>query len=107
MVKQVSNKGFLLSEMCIVLLGISTLIAICIPSHVFQEESWYLYPSAYLVKQSEAILTSSYQEYDPEVGPGVVFNETGNVQQAKTVDLFEADRKLIIELGGGRLVQKE
>lgn len=107
MAKRRSNKGFMLSEMCIVIISLSLLCAICIPAHEFSEQAWYLFPSGYLVKQSEAIKTASYVEYDPEEGPSVIFNETGNVQQAKTVDLSEKERKIIIELGGGRLVQKE
>lgn len=97
----------MLGEMCIVLLSLSLLCAICIPAHEFNEEAWYLFPSGYLVAQSEAIRQASYTEYQPEVGETVVFNAVGNVNQAKTVDLSEKQRKIIIELGGGRIVQKE
>lgn len=93
--------------MCIVLLSLSMLCAICIPAREFTEEAWYLFPSGYLVEQSNAIKTASNTEYHPDAGPSVVFNATGNVKQAQTVDLSEKDRKIIIELGGGRLVQKE
>lgn len=107
MAKLLSNKGFLLTEMCIVLISLSLLCAICIPARTFNEDAWYLFPSGYLVAQSNAILLSDNVEYDPEEGPSVIFNANGNVQQAKTVNLGERDRRIIIELGGGRLVQKE
>lgn len=36
----------------------------------------------------------------------IQFNETGNVSKAQTIHLEDDDRYFVIELGGGRLVER-
>lgn len=105
MEKLQSNKGFTLVEMCIVILSLSTLALICLPAHEFSQGEWYLFPSMYWNIQSQSILNSEERQIEVEDGYIVYFNEKGNVKQAKTLTIGE--RKIVVELGGGRLVEKE
>lgn len=84
----------MLVECCIVLVAVSVMTLLVIPSHEFSRNNKYLFQSDYLYHQSTAIKERF----------AVIFNENGNVNQAKTVDVN--GKKIVIELGGGRLVEK-
>lgn len=105
MEKHLSNKGFTLVEMCIVMLSLSTLALICLPAHEFSQGEWYLFPSKYWKKQSDSILNGEDNQIESEDGHIIYFNQKGNVRQAKTLQI--GNRKLVVELGGGRLLEKE
>lgn len=98
------NKGFTLIEMCIVVLSLSTLTLVCLPSFELKNTAWYLFPSRYFHKQSESILNSEENEVECEDGYIIYFNDKGNVRSAKTITIGK--RKIVVELGGGRLVEK-
>ena len=105
MEKLVSSKGFTLVECCIVLVCISVFSLLILPIHSFSKDDWYLIPSNYLLNQSIAIRNSKKNvfEYEDEM---IQFNETGNVSKAQTIHLEDDDRYFVIELGGGRLVER-
>ena len=95
----ISNKGFSLIEMCIVLFVISVFMML-LPTNIhipdteyyaFVDESLYLHSTA--MKQAQPV---SFDIYN------VRFNQKGNVNQAKTI-YFQNNRSIVVELGGGRL----
>ena len=88
----------MLVECCIVLVAISV-----IPSHEFSRNNKYLFQSDFLYHQSTAIKEAKHITFQWDK-IAVIFNENGNVNQAKTVDVN--GKKIVIELGGGRLVEK-
>ena len=96
---RISNKGFSLSEMCVVLFAISVLMML-LPTNVHTlETEYYAFEDKYLYLQSTAMKQAkriSFEEYN------VRFNQKGNVNQAKTM-YFKNERTIIVELGGGRL----
>lgn len=106
MEKRLSNKGFMLVECCIVLVAISIFVSAMIPIREFAKSEWYLFPSAYLRKQSEAILYSDRKKLQLPDFPDIEFNTHGNVSKAQTITFPNDKRKRIVELGGGRLVEK-
>ena len=103
MEKLSSNEGFMLVECCIVLVAISVMTLLVIPSHEFSRNNKYLFQSDYLYHQSTAIKEAKHITFQWDK-IAVIFNENGNVNQAKTVDVN--GKKIVIELGGGRLVEK-
>lgn len=106
MEKRLSNKGFMLVECCIVLVAISVFVSVMIPVREFARSEWYLFPSAYLRKQSEAILYSERKLLQLPDFPGIEFNQHGNISKARTITFPYDKRKWIVELGGGRLVER-
>lgn len=99
--KLTSSKGFLLAEMCIVLIAAATLTLIYLPASEFKNAESYTFGDSYLMTQSDAIVHAQRISLDdPEVN--VVFNEKGNVNQAMTIT--KGNKTIVIELGGGRIV---
>ena len=96
---RISNKGFSLLEMCVVLFVISVFMML-LPTNVHTlETEYYAFMDKYLYLQSTAMKQAesiSFEEYN------VRFNQKGNVNQAKTI-YFKNERSIIVELGGGRL----
>ena len=96
---RISNKGFSLLEMCVVLFVISVFMML-LPTNIHSlETEYYAFVDKYLYLQSTAMKQAtsiSFEEYD------VRFNQKGNVNQAKTI-YFKNERSIIVELGGGRL----
>ncbi len=96
---RISNKGFSLLEMCVVLFAISVFMML-LPTNVHTlETEYYAFEDKYLYLQSTAMKQAasiSFEEYN------VRFNQKGNVNQAKTI-YFKNERSIIVELGGGRL----
>ena len=96
---RISNKGFSLLEMCVVLFAISVFMML-LPTNVHTlETEYYAFEDKYLYLQSTAMKQAksiSFEEYN------VRFNQKGNVNQAKTI-YFKNKRTIIVELGGGRL----
>ena len=96
---RISNKGFSLLEMCVVLFAISVFMML-LPTNVHTlETEYYAFEDKYLYLQSTAMkqaISISFEEYN------VRFNQKGNVNQAKTI-YFKNERTIIVELGGGRL----
>jgi hypothetical protein len=93
-----------MAELCIVLLGISSMTVLCLPSHEFQEEAYCRFGDEYLLKQSEAIVNSARTEYISGSHSVIIFNEHGNISRADTAVLGNRKREIVMELGGGRLV---
>ena len=96
---RISNKGFSLLEMCVVLFVISVFMML-LPTNIHSlETEYYAFVDKYLYLQSTAMKQAtsiSFEEYD------VRFNQKGNVNQAKTI-YFKNERTIIVEIGSGRL----
>ncbi len=90
----------MLSELCIVIFGIGILMTLSLPVHEV-DLSYYTYGDAYLKQQALSLAEAAHTTY--EADNPVTFNANGNVTQAKTI-YFQSNRKIIIELGGGRIV---
>ena len=94
----ISNKGFSLIEMCIVLFVISVLMLLPTNIHIPDTE-YYAFVDEYLYLQSTAMKQAQPVSFDIY---NVRFNQKGNVNQAKTI-YFQNNRSIVVELGGGRL----
>lgn len=96
---RISNKGFSLIEMCIVLFVISVFMML-LPTNIhIPDTEYYMFVDEYLYLQSTAMNQAQPVSYDIY---NVRFNQKGNVNQAKTI-YFQNNRFIIVELGGGRL----
>ena len=96
---RISNKGFSLLEMCVVLFVISVFMMLLPTSIHLPNTEYYAFVDKYLYLQSTAMKQAtsiSFDEYD------IRFNQKGNVSQAKTI-YFKNEHTIIVELGGGRL----
>ena len=106
MARPTSTSGFTLLEVCIVILAMSVLTLLFLPVREMEVSSFYTFPDAYLLAQSEAIRKAEktmYYSDSPQV-PDISFNEKGNVNKAMTLRFPDRAQEIIIELGGGRLV---
>lgn len=101
--RRISNDGFLLAETCLVILGLSILSSLYLSMREVEIDGYWQFGDAYLDEQSEAILNIEPRQYVYEEGV-VDINEKGNVANPGTIH-FE-NRKIIVELGGGRLVYR-
>lgn len=108
-----NKKGFLLLEIMLVLFGISVFLTLVVPTRI-QTTSLFefeRFKSDYLDTQFNAMFNKRgidfddasyhFQTYSP-----LHFNGRGNVNQAQTIQ-FINQRKVIVELGAGRLVDGE
>ena len=96
---RISNKGFSLLEMCVLLFVISVFMMLLPTSIHIPDTEYYAFVDNYLYLQSTAMKQAksiSFEEYN------VRFNQKGNVNQAKTI-YFKNERTIIVERGGGRL----
>lgn len=96
---RISNKGFSLLEMCVVLFVISIFMMLLPMNMHMPETEYYGFVDEYLYLQSTAMKQAKSISFDAY---GVSFNQKGNVNQAKTIR-FKNERTIIVELGGGRL----
>ena len=95
----ISNKGFSLIEMCIVLFVISVFMML-LPTNIhIPDTEYYAFVDEYLYLQSTARKQAQPVSFDIY---SVRFNQKGNVNQAKTI-YFKNEHTIIVELGGGRL----
>ena len=102
--------GFTLVEM-MVCIGILGIMVLCTLSLMFRAVSYAdkLFPDTYWYIQSVSMVSGERQtienEGDYDSYTDIIFNLKGHVTQAQTL-IFENGRKLVIEVGGGRLVAK-
>ena len=104
MERPMSNEGFTIAEMCIVIfaLGLFAYPATLDTSPYTALSTW---ASQYICSQAEAIAASQQTTCAQEEGwPAISFNEKGNVSRASTI--YENGREVTISLGTGRLVFK-
>ena len=96
---RISNKGFSLLEMCVLLFVISVFMML-LPTNIHTlETEYYAFVDKYLYLQSTAMKQAQPVSFDIY---NVRFNQKGNVNQAKTI-YFQNNRSIVVELGGGRL----
>lgn len=97
------NSGFTLIEMCFVLLIVSLLSSVSLRMRIPGSVKRTVFAAGYLEAQSEAMRTYRRLDVtDGETGETLHFNAQGNTDSPRT--LYFGDHRLIIELGGGRLV---
>jgi competence protein ComGC len=87
-------------EMCITIMVIAIMTVLYLPCVQAHDTEQYTFSNAYLERQSEAICEREHRELEDD--SEIAFNAKGNVNRAAT--LTKGNRKIIIELGGGRLV---
>lgn len=97
----ISNKGFLLVDVCAAILIISIMTILYLPCIRMMNTDGYTFGDSYLALQSRAIFMRTSIELGED---GIIFNDKGNVNQAMT--LRKGNRVVVVELGGGRLVFK-
>ncbi|MBP3892133.1 MAG: hypothetical protein J6D29_08160 [Solobacterium sp.] len=66
------------------------------------QEKYLTFFDHYLYLQSESLLKNEARDVDE----GIHFNSAGNINHAQTIT-FENNKAFILELGGGRIVEKE
>ena len=101
------SKGYLMTEMLLCVFAMSLLMSLCLHGVRFNENVYYTFPDRYLRLQSESMLTAQFRDESvPEIGYEMHFNGSGNVNLAKELHFPFGDhvKKIIVELGGGRLV---
>lgn len=101
-----STDGFTMAEVCAAVVGITVLACIFRPIRGFNKDSFHTFGDTYLEAQSEAIAASEDRDFISEDGRRVHFNADGNVQKAETLQFGKKGKKIVIELGGGRLVYR-
>ena len=94
----------MLLQMLIIVISMGMLGSL-VPYNVIDiDTSWHTFASGYLLAQSEAIRYHSGNEFVSEDGQRMTFNASGNVPYPRTIHFAHYD--IVIELGGGRLVEK-
>ena len=93
----------MLVQLLVVVAGMSLLSLMVMPAGMNVDTAWHTFSSGYLLAQSESIRYEMRNEYVSEDGQRVTFNEYGNVPYPRTLHFDHHD--IIIELGGGRLVE--
>ena len=94
----------MLVQLLLIVVGMGILGTMIPPIYVHVDTAWHTFSSGYLLAQSEAIRYEMRNEYVSEDGQRVTFNGAGYVPYPKTVHFDHHD--IVIELGGGRLVEK-
>ncbi len=97
-----SINGFTLLEMMITLCIMCIFLMITLIERTKVDEDYYAFSSHYLYTQSEAMRKAQKEYIDDK---NISFNALGNVNKAQTLQ-FSNNKKIIIELGGGRLAYK-
>ena len=94
----------MLLQMLIIVISMG-MLGYLVPYNVIDiDTSWHTFASGYLLAQSEAIRYHSGNEFVSEDGQRMTFNASGNVPYPRTIHFAHHD--IVIELGGGRLVEK-
>ncbi|MCR4950351.1 MAG: hypothetical protein K6A40_03385 [Solobacterium sp.] len=86
------------------ILALSTLFVLVVPVHEFKAAPYMTFPASYFLHQSYALASAREHEMVTENGIRICFNEKGNIRKAMTIP-FEDGKRIVIELGGGRLVR--
>lgn len=104
--KQLYSEGFLMFEVCAVIFIISIFSVLFLNESVVPDFTYYRFLSIYTKTQSDAMLekTTAHMEQIPQADHLIWFNQQGNVNQAQTIYFQERNKKIVIELGSGRLV---
>ena len=97
---QLSNKGYTLIELLIVIIMATLFTYFILNNKVEINETYHLFNSEYHLKKSYALANSEYIVYDKI--NNIRNKEKGNVNAAKTIH-FDNGKRIIIELGFGVL----
>lgn len=93
----------MLIEVCIVVISMTFFLNLCPPLVQHLDTSYFTFYSGYLYTQSRSLTDSVREEYVSENGDAITFNESGNVAYPRTIHFENHD--VVVELGGGRLVE--
>lgn len=101
--RHILTEGFALGECCIVILLLSIFTALWLPVCELSDTDYYTFPDNYLFYQSEAIKEHKRTDFETGSHHGA-FNRKGDVYLAETLSFLHGRKRIIVELGGGRLV---
>ena len=103
-----SRKGFTLTEMLLTLFLLCMLTLLVLPYRQSTGQSYDCFPDQYLYLQSDALRRAEDTDYEDPLGElflPIHFNGSGNVDLARTLPFtVRGYERIVIELGGGRLV---
>lgn len=105
MEKHTLNDGFMLVEMCLILVSLSVLFLLSYTTYTFKNVGIFQFQSAYWLYQAQAIERADTTSYISAYTDPIQFNAKGNIQRARTV--FFPQKNIVISLGGGRIVEKK
>ena len=98
------SKVFALLECVLVLLVMAALAPLALQPDMSETMQYHAFADEYLLEQTEAMAAAESRPVDLPGAEGIHFNGAGNVSQARTITFPGRDSRIIIELGGGRLV---
>jgi hypothetical protein len=101
------TEGFVMAEVLTAFAIVSLLCAVFASSvHIYEPDPDHLFPSDYLLTQSEAMANAQSTPLQSRVAdlPAIRFSEKGNVSKAMTLRFGTDDHDIIVELGPGKLV---
>lgn len=107
------NEGYTLLELmvCMAILSITSIL--CVPYFFNIQPTRYRFIANYLIKQVECMQKNVYDHLEEQPGVWhnypIQFNPLGHVNQAQTVVIENNNHfnEIVIELAGGRLVEKQ
>jgi hypothetical protein len=105
-----SKQGFALTEALLAMAVLTMSMQFVLKASRFPQQDYYLFPDRYLEVQSDALRQAktvplNVQE-DSLLQQEIHFSPRGNINQARTLT-FRNGRKIILELGPGRLVFRD
>lgn len=106
------NDGYTLLELLACMAILSIVFLLCVPYFFNAEPTRYLFITNYLLKQAECMNLNAYQSMEDMQNVwhnhAIEFNPLGHVNQAQTVTIENHGHfsEIVIELAGGRLVEK-
>lgn len=109
MVKQNIKKGYLISDLLVTLIIITSIFASLIPLFKDINYDYLIFQDYYTYNQSYSMANKTNIDMDMNFKEilyytNIVFNEKGNVNQAQTIKFNNSI--YVVELGAGRLVKK-
>lgn len=94
-------------EMMIILFIVSSLSILILPLVRLPNIDDLIFANEYLIKQSECIKDNKQEEFESivsaEYSYPIIFNYKGNVRMAQTIIIPGKSKKIVSQLGGGRL----
>ena len=93
-----TNKGFSLLSVILVLFVISSFLVLTINNYVQFDDSYLVFINDYLYKQNDSIVNRRRNNIN-EIGNSI--NSTGHINRAQTIN--KGNHKIILHIGNGYL----
>lgn len=107
------NEGYTLLELMICMAILSSGTLLCVPYFFNASAIRFEFITDYLLKQAECMRLNTYESLEKRQGVwhnrAIQFNPLGHVNQAQTVIIENNGHidEIVVELAGGRLVEKQ